>query len=123
MNKTKGMKALEYFDCIAENGTMICCEEDERQHKILEQELKEASELNKTPTADEVCEALSEYLGKEVVYNYFGKNMFIVDEGLKEYGEISRYYKDKNVVINYMFLPPHLLELIAKFYKGVESNE
>ena len=42
---SEGENALDYFDAIAEYGTMIACEPDEEQHNILKNSLKKAKLL------------------------------------------------------------------------------
>ena len=66
------------------------------------------------PTAEEVCKALSEYYGFEVVH-----------EGLDFIPKIEHYYYEivsvaDDCVVFATPLPPHLITLIGRFYEGVE---
>lgn len=64
------------------------------------------------PTADEVCKALSEYLGYNVIY---GTHYTFVGEN-----EIC-WFEHGRVVFNMYDLPPHLITLIGRFYEGLEQ--
>ena len=65
------------------------------------------------PTADKVCEALSEYFGKEVKVDKRYKNTTFVCDGKN----IAWVDNNGNVQINQP-KPPHIVELVAKYYKG-----
>ena len=66
-------------------------------------------------TAEEVCEALSEYFGFEVVYEGLG---FFPKERLSY---IYRVVAMVDGCIDFADpLPPHLVDLIGGFYEGVE---
>ena len=86
--------------------------------------LEAISELDKSltpPTADEVCEALSEFYGKKVIYVADVKKFAY--EGVDGWQEICYFGKNfKGDVIRFSFrLPPHLITLIGWFYEGLEK--
>ncbi len=72
------------------------------------------------PTADEVCEALSEFYGKKVIYVADVKKFAY--EGVDGWQEICYFGKNfKGDVIRFSFrLPPHLITLIGRFYEAQE---
>ena len=80
------------------------------QWKIIEQALT-------PPTEEEVCEALSEYYGFEVVH-----------EGLDFIPKIEHdyYYEVVSVADNRIVftapLPPHLVTMIGRFYEGLNDE-
>jgi hypothetical protein len=82
---------------------------------IVEQALTELEELKRYPTADEVCEALSEYYHYEVEYS---------KRDMTFESELSWYACFKDGVIDFGGdkLPPHLITLIGRFYEGVEKK-
>ena len=69
------------------------------------------------PTADDVCEALSEHFGKKV---FIDKRYKLV-EFVVEPGSIVAYI-DKRNNLNVGSLPPYLSTLIGRFYEGL-ANE
>lgn len=78
------------------------------------------------PTADEVCEALSEFYRDEVSYDNERHNHMFYFE--KSRLGILRYFDGKLDFIhssyhNTNYLPPHLIEMIGKFYKSLEKGE
>ena len=67
------------------------------------------------PTADEVCEALSEYLGEIIIFN---SGSFMNERGTAEVcaiGGLGLVHFNKH-------LPPHLVTLIGRFYEGVQHD-
>jgi hypothetical protein len=66
------------------------------------------------PTEQEVCEALSEYSNKKVYY----------ESGKFEVGKYEPsicYLQEDNIVwFNWFKLPPHIVELIGRFYGGLK---
>jgi len=75
------------------------------------------AELDKTPTADEVCKALSEHLGHTIVTrkNKHGITFNYVNTGKKL---ISTNYNLVNITVQ---LPPHIITMIGRFYEGLEK--
>ena len=76
------------------------------------------------PTANEVCEALSEWLNKEVpdLFNYKvyydnGGFHYYNTEDFEDY--LVEYYEVDGTMTLSVFLPPHLVTLIGRFYEGV----
>lgn len=79
---------------------------DNCEYKIIEKALT-------PPTAEEVCKALSEYVGKKVfVDKRYKMTTFIIEREniIATINNGNRLYVSQ--------LPPHLIELVAKFYKG-----
>jgi len=73
------------------------------------------AELKKSPTADEVCKALSEYFGEEVIFLVNDKEFVIkCNIGYK-------YIVETDDVLYYIKvgLPLYLITLIGRFYEGV----
>lgn len=74
------------------------------------------------PTSEQVCKELSEYLGKPVIYIKDSKSFLM--KGSNGKYELVKMHYDKEIKFDSLWtLPPHLIELIAKFYKGVLENE
>ena len=89
----------------------------------LEQALNELESLNKSPTAEELCQALSECLAKDVSYSGVTKQFYYTIENTKcIIAFITETYGDGLWSINgYLHLPPHLITLIGRFYEGLEK--
>ena len=93
------------------------------------QELNEAYQrllsILTPPTYDEVCEALSEYLQREV--KMYSDNTFYYTEQ-RQIGECDEIicgygWENEHHTIAFEFdLPPHLITLIGRFYEGVEKK-
>jgi len=81
----------------------------------IDKALTELEEIKRYPTADEVCEALSEYFAKETIY----------DKQFKEFRKGFRVVANprENIYNEYdlLGLPPHLITLIGRFYEGLEK--
>lgn len=83
-------------------------------------------ELNKIekaltpPTADEVCEALSEYFDRNVYYES-GRFLYRKEEFYNQPFIIAYKYKSGLVELTKNVLPPHLITLIGRFYEGLEK--
>lgn len=102
-------KELEAFKKIVreanECGMWHCATEID----ILEQTLT-------PPTEEEVCEAISDYLD----FDFFDTKCVFKDNGFHEesYGELLEVLVDyRNNIYFYVNLPPHIVEMIARFYK------
>lgn len=77
------------------------------------------------PTSEEVCQALSEYYGKEVSYSnqcynakfYFEESRLgiVMIQNNCIYFIVSMYHTTN-------YLPAYLVTLIGKFYEGVEND-
>ena len=72
----------------------------------------------KPPTAEEVCEALSEYLKPHYIREVkvtFENNEFVF------FDRILVHYVGGHLWFNFPIdFPPHLVTLIGRFYEGVE---
>jgi len=62
------------------------------------------------PTEKEVCEALSEHYGHEVIFRMNGFHVCMNGENFM-------------VMIDKLKRKPHLLTLLGRFYEGLEDNE
>lgn len=111
--KAKVRKAHKVYT--NEDGVQMC-----------EMEFSKYLEMEKAlthPTAEEVCKALSEYFKKTVYYTILD---FDIDTGfVLQWYEKVRSVRDITIVsgtgnrlIFYRELPPDLVELVAKYYKG-----
>ena len=110
---SKELEAIEKIRTVlGENLGIWICEE----YAILVQTLT-------PPTADEVCEALSEWLKKEVpdLFNY---KVYYDNGGFHYYNnkDYEVYLVDYDEIFETMtlsvFLPSHLITLIGRFYEG-----
>lgn len=83
--------------------------------KTLEQSLNELEALKKTPTADEVCKALSDFTKRQVTYNNAKKDF------IDEYGNsVEQFLFD---AYHLKKIPSYIITLIGRFYEGVEVKE
>lgn len=73
------------------------------------------------PTQEEVCEALSEYYGRNVYYEK-GYFLYRKEECYNQPFIIAYKYKSGLVELTKNVLPPHIIEMIGKFYKGIENE-
>ena len=73
------------------------------------------AELKKSPTADEVCEALSEFIGREV--SYTNKQFHYIIKNTQVLIYVTETYNNKTFSLG-VYLPPHLITLIGRFYEG-----
>lgn len=83
----------------------------------------ELRELRATPTADEVCEALSDYCKKTVYYTNLDFDIergFVIQwyKEVKSVRDIKLVSGTKDRLHFYKELPPHLINLISRFYMG-----
>lgn len=74
----------------------------------------------KTPTVDEIIEALSEQLKQKVSFG--AKQFYYTIENTECVMFVTETYGDGLWSIN-EYLPPHLITLIGRFYEGLEVNE
>ena len=89
------------------------------------------------PTADEVCEALSEWYGAEVKHDYHQHDdineVYMHDQfyfrQIKTDIDGKPYAIHKSIAIGSesrlsfnAYLPPHLITLIGRFYEGLEEE-
>ena len=82
-----------------------------KEFKNIEQALTELEELKRYPTSEEVCEAMSEYYGVEVIYRKTdGFQVFRSRWNDGEYGDI--YLEE-------LIKTPHLITLLGRFYEGL----
>ena len=75
--------------------------------------------MEETPTADEICKALSEWLKEKI---------FLKEDNSFYYTKIGKFYnndvvicewnlRDKTITFYQSNIPPHLITLIGKFYE------
>jgi len=74
------------------------------------------AELKKSPTAEEVCKTLSEFVGREV--SYTNKQFHYIIKNTQVLIYVTETY-DNNTFSLGVYLPPHLITLIGRFYEGV----
>lgn len=80
--------------------------------------LTELVERATPPTAEEVCQALSEYYKCEVFYNKIEKEFEIYDlKNQKTWGKQCR-----RLYIDDLYNKPHLITMIGRFYEGVNNE-
>lgn len=103
-------KELEAFDRVWEDCSKIDLDYVSK-HNLMD-DLREIKKALTPPTSDEVCEALSDYYGIEVVY----------DKQFKEFRKGFRVvaYPRENIYNEFDLLgiPPHLITLVGRFYEG-----
>lgn len=79
------------------------------------EEYKKLLDKNTPPTELEVCEALSEYYGREVIYDYFEERFY--KKGIKkQWVRITNLY-------DFKIKAPHLITMIGRFYEGEVKGE
>ena len=88
---------------------------DLRHPNIINVFSKVSSYINATPTAEEVCKALSEYTGLTVKIDKTRATIYC------KAGTIVQYENGYMKIT--ATLPPHLITLIGKFYEGVIDSE
>jgi len=94
---------------------------------LLREQIKELEELKRYPTADEVCEALSEWIKKNVEealssVRYDEKSFYYFNEYDYEENIVQKTF-DENIAFGIHDLPPRLITLIGRFYEGLEAGE
>ena len=99
-------KELEALESIF-NKPFTCDEE----YTLLKQALT-------PPTAEQVCETLSEYMNVEVYYKegYYGDSFLYKDNDKTKW--IVSLYKHKVAWVFELKIPPHLITMIGRFYEG-----
>ena len=68
------------------------------------------------PTAEKVCMALSEFVGREV--SYTNKQFHYIIKNTQVLMFVTETYNNKTFSLG-VYLPPHLITLIGRFYEGV----
>ena len=120
IDKAKIRKAHKVYTNV--DGVQMC-EMEFSKYLVMEQSLTELEELKRYPTADEVCEALSEWLKEELptLWNY---KIYHDNGGFHYYNneDYEIYFVDYDEVFERIFfpryLPPHLITLIGRFYEA-----
>ena len=67
------------------------------------------------PTAEEVCKALSKFVGREV--SYTNKQFHYIIKNTQVLIYVTETYNNKTFSLG-VYLPPHLITLIGRFYEG-----
>ncbi len=113
---SKELEALEYI--LSEYDFVTSDILDAEQ--LIKNALTELEELKSYPTAEEVCEALSDYLEKKV--KYVGHSFMLLD-GFEvvdtNLDDIDGNYLPR---IN-LQIPPYLIIMIGKFYESLVEKE
>jgi hypothetical protein len=115
-NPYDDMKELEALEIVSQDYYM-----DAKGEK----EWLEAYELLKKtltpPTADEVCEALNQYFDNTLDIFYSGsENGFVYTSNSTKAHWVV--YKNGRVISFNFDLPAYLVEMIGKFYKGLQND-
>ncbi len=126
MDITKVREALKskYTGC-GDNGKMLLCYNDEQINTVKDiiTDCERLLKKETPPTSEYVCEKLSEHLEFNVKYKS-DKELFYDSEehAIKVHGlpYIAQLQKNKTLHISWS-LPPHLIELIGRFYMGLEK--
>lgn len=89
----------------------------------IEKVLTDLEKYLTTPTADDVCEALSDYCKKTVYYTNLDFDIergFVIQwyKEVKSVRDIKLVSGTKDRLHFYKELPPHLINLISRFYMG-----
>ena len=93
------------------------------ENELLEKAEK-YDELTTPPTEQEVCEALGEYMGEEIIYIHYDDELNMTNLLYAEGRPIAYTNKVKSAVgiikelVITMPLPPRLITMIGKFYEG-----
>ena len=76
------------------------------------------------PTAEEVCEALSEWFKKSKYHSYID-TVFYSEKGKYFYTEGEKISLIEMIFDNYYIhqIPPHLITMIGKFYESLEGEK
>ena len=87
-------------------------EDQKKTFELIKQALK-------TPTAEEVCEALGQYFGRLIKYQKVTKEFYYRVNNLDSF--VTETYLDGKYTLG-CYLPPYLITMIGKFYEGVVSK-
>ena len=105
------------LEALRELGMQTVCDEEGYETPVevyLKEHYYTLMKLLLPPTADEVCEVLSEYLGQTIIFN---SGSFMNERETAEVcaiGNLGLVYFNEH-------LPPHIVTLIGRFYEGVEE--
>ena len=83
--------------------------------QLIQSELDFIKQSLTPPTEEEVCKALSEYYGYKILFN--GKCFYSINN------QISHITLQNEIETIDICTPPHLIEMIGKFYKELSNNE
>ena len=83
---------------------------------------KELEALKKSPTVEEVIIALSEALEQDVVYSDKTHEFYYTLENTECIMFITETYGDGLWSLG-VYLPPHLITMIGKFYESLEDEK
>ena len=108
-------KELEAFDRVWEDCSKLDLDYVSK-HNLMD-DLREIKKALTPPTADEVCEALSEYLKEPIKYV---RTSFVNE---RETAEVCGLFGlDNYDLVDFNTpLPPRLITLIGRFYEGLEE--
>ena len=90
--------------------------EDKEEQALILKQLDVIRPYLVSPTADEVCKALSEFVGREV--SYTNKQFHYIIKNTQVLIYVTETYNNKTFSLG-VYLPPHLITLIGRFYEGV----
>ncbi len=103
---SKELEALK--DLIKRNNAL----KNEGHFHIGKDTLDTISQALTPPTQEEVCKALSDYLGEKMIYLGFD----FVNVDITKIA-VQFNLKNKNIEL-YVELPPHLITMIGRFYEN-----
>jgi len=89
--------------------------EDKEEQALILKQLDVIRPYLVSPTADEVCKALSEFVGREV--SYTNKQFHYIIKNTQVLIYVTETYNNKTFSLG-VYLPPHLITLIGRFYEG-----
>jgi hypothetical protein len=119
-HSTLAESALEHLYTLATEGTEDPSDEIELAYVTIEEALDELERLKRYPTADEVCKVLTAHTGYKVIYIEENKEFGYTEEPHEFISEWITEREGQAYAIT-MFLPPHLITLIGRFYEGLEK--
>ena len=111
-------KELEALERIYENEFYDMSEE----YDLVKKALNELEALKKPPTVEEVCKALSEFTGQDVLYSEVTHEFYYTENTsgpISHEQFITETYGDGLWSLG-VYLPPHLITLIGRFYEGLK---
>lgn len=102
---SKELEALEYLQDVVYTF--------DNEQELIDKAFNIVQQALIPPTQEEVCEALSDYLGENVLFDRVIR-MFIYYPNKF----ITTSNKGYNIYSIQMTLPPHLITMIGRFYEG-----
>lgn len=108
----KNLEILKEIEIIRNKKEFTQLEKD-NYYKVAPYQLDMIEQTLTPPTTEEVCEALSEYLGEEVYYKE--------DRFFDDFRTIAIFVGCRALI--HIPLPPRLITMIGRFYEGGMNDE